>query len=128
MECLNADGNSDLEKCVRIFPHHFDGEGHFIAKLKKPTVATSIDRPTVPTAKKRTKRSNSTSLNREQRALWQTFATQHFTDQSFGNLRVFRDILSSVPEETPDLSNIKIVREGLQLGVFKKIDLNQVTL
>lgn len=115
-----ADGNSDLEKCVRIFPHHFDGEGHFIAKLKKPTVATSIDRPTVPMAKKRTKRSNSTSLNREQRALWQTFATQHFSDQSFGNLRVFRDILSSVPEETPDLSNIKIVREGLQLGVFKK--------
>ena len=30
-------GNNDsrLEKCVRIFPHHMDGEGHFLALMKK---------------------------------------------------------------------------------------------
>lgn len=30
-----ADGNPDLKKCVRIWPHRMAGEGHFLALLKK---------------------------------------------------------------------------------------------
>ena len=30
-----ADGNTDLKKCVRIWPHRMAGEGHFLALLKK---------------------------------------------------------------------------------------------
>ncbi len=30
-----ADGNPELKKCVRIFPHHMDGEGHFLALMCK---------------------------------------------------------------------------------------------
>ena len=30
-----GDGNPELEKCVRIFPHKMSGEGHFLALLKK---------------------------------------------------------------------------------------------
>lgn len=30
-----ADGNPELEKCVRIWPHKMAGEGHFLALLKK---------------------------------------------------------------------------------------------
>jgi NOL1/NOP2/sun family putative RNA methylase len=30
-----ADGNPELRKCVRIWPHHMAGEGHFLALLKK---------------------------------------------------------------------------------------------
>ena len=30
-------GNKDtrLKKCIRIFPHHMEGEGHFLALMKK---------------------------------------------------------------------------------------------
>lgn len=30
-----ADGNENLTRCVRIFPHKMDGEGHFLALLRK---------------------------------------------------------------------------------------------
>ncbi|MDD6661874.1 MAG: RsmB/NOP family class I SAM-dependent RNA methyltransferase [Lachnospiraceae bacterium] len=30
-----ADGNGALTRCVRIFPHKMDGEGHFLALLRK---------------------------------------------------------------------------------------------
>lgn len=30
-----ADGNVELEKCIRIFPHRMGGEGHFLALLYK---------------------------------------------------------------------------------------------
>ena len=30
-----ADGNPELKKCVRIWPHHMDGEGHFVALMQK---------------------------------------------------------------------------------------------
>lgn len=30
-----GNGSAELEKCVRIFPHRMDGEGHFLALLKK---------------------------------------------------------------------------------------------
>lgn len=40
-------GNNDsrLEKCVRIFPHKMNGEGHFLALLQKPGPFTRTDEP-----------------------------------------------------------------------------------
>ena len=32
-----ADGNPKLEKCVRIWPHVMEGEGHFLALMRKQT-------------------------------------------------------------------------------------------
>ncbi len=29
-----ADGNPELAKAIRLFPHHIKGEGHFIAKFR----------------------------------------------------------------------------------------------
>ncbi|PAK68501.1 hypothetical protein B8W97_14935, partial [Staphylococcus haemolyticus] len=40
-----ANDDQDLTKCVRIFPHHFNGEGHFIAKLKKPESTDDVKAP-----------------------------------------------------------------------------------
>ena len=33
---IEGEYRSDLDKTVHLFPHLFDGEGHFIAKIKKP--------------------------------------------------------------------------------------------
>ena len=37
-----ADGNEDLTKTIRLMPHHFEGEGQFLAKLKFNGEAVSV--------------------------------------------------------------------------------------
>jgi NOL1/NOP2/fmu family ribosome biogenesis protein len=39
-----ADGREDLRKCVRIWPHVMDGEGHFLALLRKRGGKSEEDR------------------------------------------------------------------------------------
>ncbi|MGI6056932.1 MAG: RsmB/NOP family class I SAM-dependent RNA methyltransferase [Bilifractor sp.] len=34
-----ADGNPELRKCVRIWPHRMDGEGHFLALMRRDSSA-----------------------------------------------------------------------------------------
>lgn len=111
-----ADGNQDLTNCVRIFPHHFNGEGHFIAKLKKPAD---------PEVSKGPRRFRGISRNIEmpskyQNQLFNQFAKATLKNVHFDKLVVFKDHLYSVPENTPNLSGIKIVRLGLEIGTFKK--------
>ena len=108
-----ADGNPDLAKCVRLFPHLFTGEGHFISKLRKPgkEKAAHTNQTQVNAAVK--------PLNRDQSTLWNDFANNHLTT-SPARLVVFKDNLYSIPVETPNLTGIKIVRLGLWLGTFKK--------
>lgn len=111
-----ANGNPDLKNCVRIFPHHFDGEGHFIAKLKKPETGEPDPKP---------KRFRGIGRNiemptKDENVLLNQFKDDTLTDVNFKKLVVFKDHLYSVPEETPNLSGIKIVRLGLEIGTFKK--------
>lgn len=46
-----ADGNPELTKALRLFPHHFKGEGHFIAKFVK-----NGEEPVLPTKKNKKKK------------------------------------------------------------------------
>ncbi|MBU9787955.1 RsmF rRNA methyltransferase first C-terminal domain-containing protein [Lentilactobacillus sp. IMAU92037] len=111
-----ADGNEALRNCVRIFPHHFKGEGHFIAKLRKlgnPVNQETRDRPAKISR-------NISDLSRDQQQLWQAFKKETLNSASFGRLVSFKDDLYAVPEITPNLDGIKIVRLGLKLGTFKK--------
>ena len=38
-----ADGNPELTKCVRIWPHRMDGEGHFVALLQKGETTDNVE-------------------------------------------------------------------------------------
>lgn len=40
-----GNGNEELEKCVRIFPHKMNGEGHFLALLKKAGNLDMVQQP-----------------------------------------------------------------------------------
>lgn len=40
---FTVDEKYDFSKCIRLFPHKMNGEGHFIAKLKKRTDANGSD-------------------------------------------------------------------------------------
>lgn len=110
-----ADGNPDLQNCVRLFPHFFSGEGHFIAKLKKPNTDSITKVKPAKTINPAVK-----DLNKDQLKLWQQFVKDHVLNSVTGRLVVFKDQLYSVPEQTPNLTGIKISRLGLWLGTFKK--------
>lgn len=40
-----GNGNEELKKCVRIFPHKMNGEGHFLALLKKAGNLDMVQQP-----------------------------------------------------------------------------------
>jgi NOL1/NOP2/sun family putative RNA methylase len=104
-----ADGNPELRKCVRIWPHHMAGEGHFLALLKKD--GEHIVEKTVPAKGKVTK---------AERKILEDF----FSDVS-GRIRVDEmEVrkgqvywLKGIPGEQ---KGITFLRNGLYLGELKK--------
>ncbi|MEJ6400603.1 RsmF rRNA methyltransferase first C-terminal domain-containing protein [Nicoliella lavandulae] len=105
-----ANHNPELKKAVRLFPHLFKGEGHFIAKLR---LTQAIDEP----RKIKFERGN---LNREQKQLWADFMQSSISDLQYHDLIVFGDQLYTLNAETPQLKGLKVMRPGLLLGTFKK--------
>ncbi|HFE9458778.1 TPA: RsmF rRNA methyltransferase first C-terminal domain-containing protein, partial [Streptococcus agalactiae] len=59
-------------------------------------------------------------INKMQLQLWQQFAQDHLKIDLNGVLDVFGDQLYLLPNGLPDLSKLKIARNGLHLGTFKK--------
>lgn len=110
-----ADGNPALAQTVRFFPHHYDGEGHFIAKLQ--LAGTPMP------AKKRKKKQRGSAVakpSREQQALWDRFKTEHVPTYTPTNLVVFGDELYDVTLAPELLSQLKVAQAGVHLGTFKK--------
>lgn len=95
---------------ARMYPHRFQGEGQFVAKFQ---LGEEKGQP----AKWKPVKSN---LTREQSNLFQDFAKQFLRVELKGTLQVFGDHLYLLPTGLPDLSKLKIARNGLHLGVFKK--------
>nr|VNP86260.1 NOL1/NOP2/sun family protein [Streptococcus pneumoniae] len=52
--------------------------------------------------------------------MWQEFAQNHLKVNLPGILQIFGDQLYLLPELLPDLGKLKIARNGLHLGTFKK--------
>ena len=99
----------DYPETARMYPHRFKGEGQFVAKFR------FVGEHKLP--KLKPARSN---LTADQRSLWQTFQNEHLTVELKGDLQTFGDQLYLLPLGLPDLSKIKIARNGLHLGTFKK--------
>ena len=99
----------DYPETARMYPHRFKGEGQFVAKFR------FVGEHKLP--KLKSARSN---LTADQRSLWQTFQNEHLKVEIKGDLQTFGDQLYLLPLGLPDLSKIKIARNGLHLGTFKK--------
>lgn len=111
-----GNGAEELTGTVRLMPHHFKGEGHFIAKLKdmRPKKSTEL--------KKKKKRKQKGTLTKEQEQLWQDFAQKFFKETPFSldQLRCYGEYLYFYAPSWPDISRLRFMRPGLLLGVFKK--------
>lgn len=99
----------DLPETARMYPHHFKGEGQFVAHLR--FLGDNGRAKTKPV------RSN---LTAEQKNLWQEFSQKHLNINLEGTLQTFGDNLYLLPQGIPDLGKLKIARNGLHLGTFKK--------
>lgn len=99
------------EKAVRLWPHKLEGEGHFLACLRK----------------KGETKEKALSLYGEEQGIakkdcaeWQKFQEQFLKTEFNGSYLRFGDQLYLIPKETPSLKGLKVLRPGLHLGTFKK--------
>ena len=99
----------DYPETARMYPHRFKGEGQFVAKFRY----LGENRPAKIPSKK-------DQLSAEQKKWWQEFAKKHLKITLEGVLETFGDELYLVPLGLPDLRKVKIARNGLHLGTFKK--------
>lgn len=103
-----AEGIADT---VRLFPHRLNGEGHFLAVLKKKE---EYGAPAA--ANERTER----GLPEKSVKDWLCFHRENLGEMKQGTYLLFGDQLYLAPEETPLLRGLKILRPGLHLGTLKK--------
>ena len=111
---------AELTKTVRLFPQHFKGEGHFIAKFQN--AASPIRTRLISKPKKRSRQPIFKALNAPQIKYWAEFCQWLFGKQLFlrQDLKVMNDTLFYYPAAWPDISTLHFISPGLNLGVFKK--------
>lgn len=112
-----ADDNPELAKAVRLFPHHIEGEGHFIAKLTSKTNKPMSTKTSLP---KKHKNRESTGLDKEQQKLWQQFVRDTNLKLDFAHMTASGDRLYANPSTEISLNGLKVITPGVLLGFFKK--------
>ena len=105
-------GNGDprLETCVRIFPHHMDGEGHFLAFLEKS--GDLVSSPSLCRAAK---------PDRAQQKLLEEFFQDVAMSLAAERIEVRNQNVYYLPQtDTHALKGLHFLRNGLFLGELKK--------
>lgn len=103
--------NPELSKCVRIFPHKMEGEGHFLALLKKKGAHCGLHQKTARTSGKPSK---------EEEKILMEFLKDVSMDWSMEQIEVRAGQVYFVPEMLQLKGRIPFLRNGLYLGEIKK--------
>ncbi len=101
-------GNPELSKTVRFFPHKVKGEGHFAALFQKAEAGGGTGAAY--------HQNKDPKLSKETEAFLGTIHRDFPTD------RIYRqqERLYLLPEGMPDVSGLRLLRQGLFLGEEKK--------
>lgn len=121
-------GTEDLKKCVRIFPHKMNGEGHFVALLQKGESDDSIALRKKKEDKRMPNRKNTKPNRRDDKedstanAMADFWAFMKDTKLNLdpSRVQIRGENLLYVPEVDCDLQGLRILRSGLLLGECKK--------
>ena len=131
-----SDSANNLSTCVertmRLFPHKLKGEGHFVARLHKKGSLPSQEElaqkaSSVKTA--RTKKSKKSGKKEQTFDLsgWKDFSTQFLNANADclamrnpARYQYFGDALYRIPEQSPSLDGLRVIRAGLHVGTLKK--------
>lgn len=99
----------DLPGVIRLYPHHFHGEGHFIAKMQK------LDHPDIiqlPEQK--------SNLTKEEQRLISQFYQDTLNIPLPKHLYSSAHHIYALPSPYLDFGKIRVLRQGLYLGECKK--------
>ena len=102
--------NVELEKCARLWPHHIEGEGHFVALIhKKEAEQTQVFQSWIHRGCKPDK-------NAEE------FLAHVSSDAGIRSAYIEENKgrLYYMAEHMPDVSGLRMLRQGLFLGEIKK--------
>ena len=100
-----------IEGSRRLFPHHLNGEGHFVVRLARrgePDTPSLHSRPVLPAEKL------------PDLGDWRTFCREVLTAEPKGRLALFGGALCLLPDGVGDLRGLTVLRPGLVLGQLKK--------
>ncbi|MEE3468271.1 MAG: RsmB/NOP family class I SAM-dependent RNA methyltransferase [Eubacterium sp.] len=124
-----------IKKCVRIFPHRMDGEGHFLALFHKAATTDgrasdaidAADDSDIYPSKKRNKKSapnpsgnRSGKLSKDERESWSAFASDLNTAFDEARIESHDGMLYYDVEGLPSAKGLRFLRNGLFLGECKK--------
>lgn len=117
----------DLEKTARIWPHHTEGEGHYVALLRKKEDAASTAlthrgggaRTTISGGMNRSM-SRASDDEEFRRFIEENCARDPLQTIPGVHYAVEKDRIFLYPAELPDLTGLKVLRKGWFLGTLKK--------
>ena len=101
-------GLPPFEACARLYPHKLKGEGHFLALLRKKE--TEGTKPVPAEEGKWTKQMDA----------FADFAKDVLREMPKGIYKIYGDGLYLLPEGTPKLDKLRVLRTGWMLGTLKK--------
>ena len=91
-----------------LYPHRLKGEGHFLALLRKKETEESKDVPL-----------ESGGWTKEMDAFGD-FAKEVLQEKPKGTYKIYGEGLYLLPEGTPKLEKLRVLRTGWMLGTLKK--------
>ncbi len=114
---LIGSGDESLRRCVRIFPHRMEGEGHFLALFRKKDGRGTVpmDAPGAITGG-----ASGSGLQGEEKRLWQKFAENLNRKFEDARLESRNGMVYYMPSALPPVRGLRFLRSGLFLGEMKK--------
>ena len=109
-----GNGNENLRKCVRIFPHKMNGEGHFLALMKKQGQPDMVQQPSSVRPDANTRKWLELFL--EEIGL-QTLGGKAF---DWNRVETRGDKVYYLPPVNTSFRGLTFLRNGLYLGDLKK--------
>ncbi|WP_297132185.1 RsmF rRNA methyltransferase first C-terminal domain-containing protein [Terrisporobacter sp.] len=107
-EFINEFEDADLIEMHRLWPHQVKGEGHFVAKIRKSSDEECY-----------TKKVKTKSLNKELKD-YREFEKKFLNVDIKGDFYLKGENLYLLPDNCPDTKKLKVLRNGLHLGILKK--------
>lgn len=104
-----ADGNPELAKTYRIWPHRQRGEGHFVARLLKVAGGTFNHKT------KSSKKRGIKEIPKEFSIFWREYINLPEPEIFIKGEKVYL-----VPEDFQKIAGIRVIKAGLLLGEIKK--------
>lgn len=110
----------EIGETIRLWPHKLNGEGHYLAVLKK--AGTLGNAKTLYCSNGFEKGISSKDLNIPGKGILEflQFAKEELKKQPEGTYIKFGDQLYLAPDGMPSVKGLKVLRPGLHLGTIKK--------